>query len=518
MHPSAAERPAGPALRIRLVLLLAQFYARFMVRRVVATGLMANPSARWGTILTGLALVAVMTVGASLFLRQMAGADGFLPLLMDLTSISIILWVIIAFAVVKLLFSRSAGVLRTSAQLPVTAKERAAALMVVEAGFVAAIVTAVTFSGTAPALVLFGLDAVGRVLTGVVLPAALTYLLLNSLFCAGERALTALGFGRLRVLILLVVVLGMSALYYTTVLRQTVAVANAYTTGERVIVAPAALSALADAAGYPLAILAGAAGCALLAALCLVLSPRTRVPSGRFVPVPLGSFENASAARIFAAATVRSVEGQLAILLGLAAGAALAVSGAPPLLGMGAVVLQGVYAYEGTRRAAPLVLRTRSPLRHAAVLLGSQVLVLAVAALPLLVLSIVIGQSLQTTALAAAGLVSGTVVTVLVGVMVPPEKENPFSVLVGFSVVLVVGVGSVLMLGIVQAPPALTASLIVIALPILFFTTAAGIRIITERTRHEEGTPHHQPAVRRGNPHRDHHDRGAPVRHVLHHG
>ena len=479
-------------MRYMNVLLLFRFYCTFIARRVLTRRVLASGWARAGFVAVGLATLGILTLAAYAFLRSHAHERGVMHLLLNLASLSAVLWVLIAFMFTKILFLKSERMLSLTFQLPVTGRERALALLLFEAVTVCAIVAVLFTSSIIPVLVLYGFSAVAPTLWALVFPVLSAYVLLNSGYMAMMRVLSTIRLERSRTLILLVVVALMSALYYGRVVEDTIAIANAYGSGAPVWSPPLAFTYLADVHGWYASVALFVVVFVAGAALSVALTAPSYVPSQSNVPIPLGPLVRIPGIGPQIALHIRSSEWILAAILSLVLGSVLiSTSLAPAPLACGLLVLNGIGSYAFVHKCSwirPHSVR-RSLLVQYGSLIGAQLFALLPIVMILAVASLVAGAELRSTSFAAVGVLAGLIAMNAVGILFPPERDNPFSMTVGLAVFLAFSVLGILGVAALDLSGGVLALFSVVTLAFIVSISIVGMSINDQRSRYEESNP-----------------------------
>lgn len=164
--------------------------------------------------MTAVVLLGVMCTAAYFFLRPLATEAAVWRLMFNTSTVSLLLWVQIAFLLVKVLFINAEGTLQLSYQLPVTNRERSTAFLMYEAAMTAIVAAAGLVSLCVSALILLGPSAIGYITASVILPVVLTYLVLSVLYQLLTRMWMLIGLSRMAG-ILNVLVLFAALAYYS---------------------------------------------------------------------------------------------------------------------------------------------------------------------------------------------------------------------------------------------------------------------------------------------------------------
>lgn len=101
----------------------------FFRRRVLRAGVLKSTPVRVFVTVAAVLLLGAMCTASYFFLRPLAGEAAVWRLLFDTSTVSLLLWVQIAFLLVKVLFINGEGMLQLSYQLPLTNRERSTAFL-----------------------------------------------------------------------------------------------------------------------------------------------------------------------------------------------------------------------------------------------------------------------------------------------------------------------------------------------------------------------------------------------------
>ena len=126
-------------MRLSRSLVLARMLLRYVGRRVLRAGVLASRPVRLTVAAALVVLLAAAVAGAVAFLEPLTEEPEAWDLLLDVTSVSTVLWCLAAAVLVKTLFLNAEGMLTLTFALPVTNRERAAAFVLYEAAMSAAV-------------------------------------------------------------------------------------------------------------------------------------------------------------------------------------------------------------------------------------------------------------------------------------------------------------------------------------------------------------------------------------------
>ncbi|MFR9673565.1 hypothetical protein [Streptomyces sp. TR02-1] len=169
----------------------------FFRRRVLRAGALKSAPVRVFVTVAAVVLLGVMCTASYFFLQPLADEAAVWRLLFDTSTVSLLLWVQVAFLLVKVLFLNAEGMMQLSYQLPVTNRERSAAFLMYEAAMTAIVAAAGLVSLAVSALVLLGPSATGYITASIILPVALTYLALSALYQLLTRLWMLIGLSRM---------------------------------------------------------------------------------------------------------------------------------------------------------------------------------------------------------------------------------------------------------------------------------------------------------------------------------
>jgi hypothetical protein len=452
-------------------------------------GVLRSASVRIFAAIGVAALLATCSAAAYYFLKPLVGDTAAWRLLFDVTTVSLILWVQIAFLFVKILFVNAEGVLELSFQLPLTNRERSAAFMIYEASMTGVVVGAGFISLAVTALLLLGPAAVPRLLESIIFPVVLTYLALSVIYLLLMRLCALL---RLRPIENILLVLTMFTLLVTYSARMTMLVSDvsqAYLNGKNSLIWVTSLSWMSRRYGAFAAFAAATLLVFMLMFLALWLTPNRHVRHSRYLNVPVGGWLR----RILGPydwCLLRNSQTVVGASIALTLFAYLVLSPvANPIWGFAVLSVGGLYQFAATQPLRMLVGAASSPWRIYGQLLRAQLILLALFAVPgLAILSAVDAQTFTQSPLALLGCVGGAILTVCIGIVFPAEKDNPFSVFVGLSVTCIVLALAAIGLGVLQLPPPAVIGCLVGASALSIWYAVQGIRANESGRRNAQGT------------------------------
>ncbi len=472
-------------MSIHSIGLLVRFLFLFIVRRVFGRGVLRTPAVRW-TIAVGLA---VAFVGYCLLsysvLRDLIAGEDLLATLLSTLAIVVPLWVLVVFTVIRVLFLRADALMRLTFALPATGRERTIAFTVFESLIVGVALTVVFGAFVIASIAIDGPGLLPPVLVLLVLPALTCYLLLSIGYLTFERLLAALGLSRARgLLIPSVLAIALVVMFQvTTVQTQDFLVAT--TTGREWMSPQLVYSWLADRYGPLAAVAAGAGVVAIALVTIAVVAPRSYSPMLRHIRL-FRPRRLTSRVAVNLLAQVRSFETDIVLLFVAVVTVALVVTGteAPPFAVL-MLTFQGVYAFAGADPIRRMVPKTSGPFGDYLSMVLAQAVVFVAASVPVVAVATIQGIDPSLSAIIIGAGLANIILTTTVGIAFPAENGNPFSVLIGVAVMLVV-VGTIaLAVSAIELPAVVT-----IAVVLLLCTTAAilgvtGIARIERHRRHE---------------------------------
>ncbi|MFJ6635228.1 hypothetical protein ACIQMR_28080 [Streptomyces sp. NPDC091376] len=505
------------AVRLKQSAVLARMLLVFFRRRVLRAGVLKSPPVRVFVMVAAVLLLAVMCTAAYFFLRPLADETAVWRLLFDTSTVSLLLWVQIAFLLVKVLFINAEGMLRLSYQLPVTNRERSTAFLMYEAAMTAIVTAAGLISLSVSALILLGPSATGYITASVVLPVALTYLTLSVLYQLLTRMWMLVGLSRMAGILNVLVLFAVLAYYSAQMTRLIQDISGAYLAERTEYTWVTSVSWAWNEHGPWLTLAAAVALSAVLMALAFTLAPNQHVRQSRYLKLP-GSLRLRGILGPYDWCLLRSAQTVAAAAMALAVFVylLLAKPAMNPMWGLAALSFGGLYQFTATQPLRMLPGVRASAWQVYTRLIRAQLALLTVFAVPALAITTAIyPDRLLSSGAALASCLGGAVMTTCISIVFPAEKDNPFSVFLGLSVVVIVLGLSVIGLGMLNLPPwAVIACLAGAAVAFIWYAVQ-GIHTSESRRRNAQGTVGHE-GRHRGRTAHPGHGSGDPARpHVL---
>lgn len=466
------------------VLELTRFLSLFLVRRILRRGALRIPAVRWGLVLTAVVIFAAFCVFGVVTLRQLITDPAMLTPLLRVAGAAIPMWVLAIFTVVRVMFMKSSDLIELTFCFPLTNRARTLGFMLFEALLVGVGVVLILGALVSGTLSIGGTAILDEVIACLVMPTFVSYLLASVYHLAIERLLMRLRLARLRAFLVPVILAATLVAVYLAVSAQSERVLFAAAGQEEYFAIQLLFADIAAAHGLLLAGALWLVVVALLVVAVCALAPRQFDPTRRFarLPVPLAHSEFGA----HLAAHVRGIETITVYGIVLAGSYALLLLDVslPPFL-LVAVTIQGVYAYVSTEPLRSLGPRRHGPVRKYVLLLGPQILTLLVVGMPVGVMSALTGIGWGEVLGVIAFCASSTVIMTLAGIAFPPEKGNPFSVVVGVAIAGIVT--GTLMLGtnLLGLPAWFTVTMLCLLTATSALLSAVGMQKIERTERHE---------------------------------
>ncbi|MGL4177283.1 MAG: hypothetical protein ACRCSN_14535 [Dermatophilaceae bacterium] len=462
---------------------------RFFGRRVLRVGVLRSRVVRIALVFMVVGFIVVCSGAAYLFLQPLVADERAWQLLFGTATVSLVLWAQIAFLVIKVLFVNADGLVQFTLQLPVTNRERSAALTIYEAGSTMAVATAGALPLVMAALVLLGPAAVPPVLHSVILPVALTYVALSLIWVLLGRLCVLVRLRSIASVLLVLAVFVLIVTYAAQMNRLVLDVSLAYLGRGDTVAWVTSLAWFARRFGSWAAI--GGASLTILALgwLALRLAPAQHPVHSRYLDVPVGPWLRRKLGP-YDWSLARSSHTALSAVVAVAIFLYLCVTWTVhPVWACAVLTIGALYQFAATEPLRMMVGKSSTPWQIYGRMIKAQLLLLGAAGVPAVaVVGIIDADAAVSSVVPALGCVAGMIVNLCVGVIFPTEKDNPLSVLIGLSLtVVLLGLGAV-GLGVLNLPPiAMTGSLLGVGALFVWYAVQ-GIRISESRRRHEQGT------------------------------
>ncbi len=478
------------AIRLRQSAVLARMLLVFFRRRVLRAGALKSAPVRVFVTVAAVLLLAAMCTASYFFLRPLADEAAVWRLLFDTSTVSLVLWVQIAFLLVKVLFINAEGMLRLSFQLPVTNRERSTAFLMYEAAMTATVAAVGLVSLAVSALILLGPSAAGHITASIVLPTALTYLALSALYQLLTRLWMLTGLSRMAGILNVLALFAVLAYYTAQMTPMIQGLSGAYLSKRTEYTWVTSVSWAWNEHGPWTALAASMALSAVLVALVFALAPNQHVRQSRYLKLP-GSVRLRGVLEPYDWCLLRSAQtvAAAAMALALFAYLLLAQPSMNPMWGLATLSFGGLYQFTATQQLR-LLPGAREPAWRVYVrLIRAQLVLLAVFAVPALAITVAIdpGRLLSSGAVLLSCL-GGAVMTTCISIVFPAEKDNPFTVFLGLSVVIVVAGVTVIGLGLLSLPPWAVVGCLAGAAVAFVWYAVQGIHTSESRRRNVQGT------------------------------
>jgi hypothetical protein len=474
-------------MRLSHAVALARMLLLFFSRRVLRLGILKSGAARLFVAAICISLMVVCVSAAYLFLKPLGSDPKVWRLLFDMSTVSLLLWVQVAFLFVKTLFLNAEGMLELSFQFPLTNRERAAAFMIYE-GVMTSIVAVLGFlSLSISSLMILGAAAIPQLFQAIILPVVLAYLALSVLYLLLGRLIAVFRLRNMEKVVLIVAMFALLLAYASQMTRLTRGASEAYLNGQDNYMWVASLSWISRHYGPVVMQVIFLLISLALMVVAILLTPNQHVPHSRYLKVPMGRVVHRFLSP-YDLGLLRSTQTALAATVSLSVLVFLIINPmANPLWSLSLLSMGGLYQFSATLPLRTMVPTRLAPWKTYGSLVKAQGVLLATFALPMLFFVEMMGRySISSSLTAVLGGFCGAIIAVCVGIAFPAENDNPFSVFIGlsltFCVLGMVGIG----LGFLRLTPVATIGVVAVTVVIFVWYSVQGIRVSDSRRRHEE--------------------------------
>lgn len=469
---------------------LVRFYILFLRRRVLGRGVLANRPIRYAAFLGVLAIYAGYVLLSISVIRQTFNNPEMVAPLLEGMGISSIFWVAAFYTIVRILFLKADELTELTYTLPATNKKRLIASVIFEMLLVGTATIGLSSALAIACSVVVGCEATGLFILGVVSPALMTYLILLVIHLGAERLLALIGMARLRGLVIPTLLVTVMVLAFNLMREQSVEYIRLRLTGATLPWVPQLMflriaDALGGALGFAGAVIALLGACAILLALAVAIAPRDYTPLRSYLLALPGGLASTRFGTLVLM-QFRSFENQFVLISAMVAAFIIPWKSweAPPIHILLPAFL-GIYAYASSEPLRRLTAFSQSAGVFYLQLIGSQLTIMLTLGVFLGALYLVQGGRVMAVLGVFGFGVVATVMTNLVGIIFPPEKGNPFSVVIGVILLLSVVVTFAVGLNMFGFPTEVNVIIIAALLGFAVFFSILGISRNEKGVRHE---------------------------------
>lgn len=433
------------------VVILSRLFFRYFVRKALSAGILRSRLARVLLGLSATAGVALLSAVATSVFREMIPGRREMMLVIQISTVTVVFWTFIAFLFVKILFLKSDDLVRYTLLLPVSHRERSAALAVYEFVMVGVSVGALFVPIAIASLVKLGLDAAPGLLTGIVMTSASAYLVLSVLYNILARAVEALGGTRLVHVVALSLMAAMTLWYNGATIALIREMSSDFLRGGGAFHVVNLFPFLQERTGWLVTAVAFLTLGAVLIVLAALTAPTTFPIRRRFVRASVPFLGLSVWPTV--TALVRRSEFWIAVSVAYICAMMLWLDGSTAFVFAALILLsQGIYVYAVTNPLRLMPGYRRSAGSEVLHMLLGQMIVATTSAVPTFLLAALRPEALDDLRLVAIALASGVILTTLIAIVFVAENDSPLVVFTGYAICIgaLVSIGA--MVGLLQAP------------------------------------------------------------------
>lgn len=466
-------------------LLLVRLLSTYMRRRVLSQGLLRDPFFRLGLAAVAMLTLAGLTLFAVLFLEPVLGEAGNVEFLARIASVSTGYWTILAFLFIRILFGRSSDMMTFTWQLPMTNRQRSAALATFEASIILGIIGLVFIPVSVAVVILAGFAGLVFMLEGIAFPAVCVFTVLAIINNLVMRLLYVLKLARIATLVSFIVCATILGVFAMAAQSLASAMSDDFLNGrpgyhltDSFVTLGLAYGDLAAIGGF----LVIATSTAVVAWLTI---PNSYTTGRKFFGLNFPRTWTSTELGWYVLAWIRRSDTWLAIVATYAVATVLLVQAPSNLVySVGILTTQALYHFSATRSLRRLPGAAVSAGRTLFLLLSSQVTGFIVVSLPIVLMAILTGTTSVQIVLTIGSCISGVFLLNLLGVLFPQDRDNPFSAIVSYLVCLLIIATLVVVFGVIELPMAVTVILIFAFHAAGLYYSHLGIRTTVRKARY----------------------------------
>ncbi|QPK81162.1 hypothetical protein G7Y41_09020 [Schaalia sp. ZJ405] len=389
-------------------------------------------------------------------------------------SLTVGLWVLLFFIVIRVLFMKADKLIELTHTLPVTNKQRILAYTVFEAITVLSCVALMTGPLTISVTIHSGSGIFSEICLGIIGQAVVLYLLLDILYLSFDRLLQILHIARWRSFLIPCLFGAIFFGAYGYAQRESTKFLNAFYEGHTYYGHSRLYVLIYDRLGFPAAAGALLVSVSVAILMILLVAPNQHSRWKYFFRIPLGN--SASLFTFHLRAVVRSAEFLLATALVIALSAiVLGIPGYYPPYWLAIISLQAVYAIPTTEALRKTYRHRLSPSQSYIYLAAPYILAELAIAIPVLAMSAINGLTFAEAGRTIFICLVTLVAALAISIFFPAEKHHPFSVLIGMMSALAIILLIAFTILIWQIPDTMTIFLWIAISGICIFYSVLGI-------------------------------------------
>lgn len=458
----------------------------FFRRTLIQYGALRSRVVRWTLMVSGAVWMVFSCVVAYFFLRPLGADRSKWSMMLDLSWISTIPWGIGVFLLVKMMFSKADGALRIVSCLPVTGMLRGLAVKVSEICVVLVAVAVSVLAVSVSLLLSAGVDAIGLACLHLLLPALLLYSLLGLAWDLVGRVMRMLGLPQFASVTAMCALGAMLVGYAMLVPSLVMDIQEHWLVGDNAVLWITVIGDLGARIGGLTAGLCVLALLLVVSFMDLVASPPRYREQADFLPIrcPAAGYGDIA---MFAAYVLRSRDTFLETILAAALAIMLCMQGNPGFaaLSVCVVTFTGLSQFANGGVAVWNLHRGTSAYAYLC-MICSQLVVYIPIWLAMNLLTLPWGGPTMFGFLSSfAGVITGTVICTMLGIVFPMTKYNPFTAIVGLGTFALAGTFLLFAVGLfdVNGPMLVIVSVSVLAVMVLY--SILGIHTHQRRVRYE---------------------------------
>lgn len=411
----------------------------FIQRNVFNIGVLKNKVFRYAIMLGVAALIMLAAFLLFAFFDMNDSSISQTTIVIDIYSITTMMWTFVIFLFMKILFMKKDSFLMFTQQLPITKRERNVAVLLFELLISITIITIISSSLVFALIYKYKFIFIGRLICNIFLSSILYYLILECIYSLINSVLCFFKLGKVRNVCIYCMLTIVFVVMYKIVYPEIVdSLLFQYADGKTTSIV-LIYSYIMENTNILLTLISFVAITAILSIVILSLKNDDFISTSKYFKLSNKQSTNISLLKAYLLNFTRGIDTYNYLIISIFIYCLLTFTKVQNAIYSVLILsINGIYFYIQTDKLRFITFQKNySVVKDYIYLIVSQIIYISVVAGFMVIVSTVINGQFTPNLIIFFAIILSVIMFTLIGIIIPPKRENPFTVMIGFVVIFI---------------------------------------------------------------------------------
>lgn len=411
----------------------------FIKRNVFNIGVLRDKLFKFIITIGGIILIAVISFLMFSFFDNSQSTIEQTQIVLDINGIATMMWTFIIFLFMKILFMKKDSFMLFTKQLPISKREKKVAILFFELIIAITIQLIIGLSLFIALIFKYNFQFITRMICNVLFVSVTWYLILELINSIIILVFDFFKLNKIKNIAIYCIFTIMFLLTYKLIYPLIVdKVLFGYMDGEKTSIF-LIYSYIMDNYGFIFSLITFIVIAFITSILILSLPKELESSTCRYIKLGNGS-KNINFLKAYILNFARGVDAKNYLIISIALYALLIIAKVPNAIYIMILLsVNGIYSYIQTESLRMISIQKKySAIKDYYYLIISQYIYISLVSIPFVIISCIVEKNIKSNMMIFPAIALSVIIFTLIGIIIPPKRENPFTAIIGFAIILLI--------------------------------------------------------------------------------